>query len=139
MISKLKQIENYPTGDCVRTVFACLLGYDNPEAIPNFMANGNEEFEEKMLAWLDENNLSFIEISLEEFHKAEFTPIGYCTVSGKSPRGEWDHMVVGEVKLRKENDLKYRDLYLRHDTSPFHDGKYIDGDVTLVGFLVRKL
>jgi len=40
--TKLKQLENYPTGDCQRTVFACLLGLYDPTDIPNFMRDGSE-------------------------------------------------------------------------------------------------
>ena len=141
MISKLKQIHNYPIGDCQRTVFACLLRYDKPEIVPNFMeiANSDEEasiiFIKNMNSWLEQEQLSYIEVSLEEFQRLPFIQEGYCTVLGKSPRGEYNHVVIG--KIVKEND-EYN-LYFEWDTSPYHDGKFIDGDIKAIGFLSRKL
>lgn len=139
-ISKLKQIENYPTGDCMRSVFACLLGLESVQEIPNFMRDGNSNFQTYIEQWLSENSLEWVEISYKEWCETPFFPLGYCGISGKSPRGDYDHIVVGEIKKRVgKNGLAYRDIYFRHDTSPFHDGNYIDGDVKLIGFLLRKL
>ena len=141
MISKLKQLENYPTGDCQRTVFACLLGFDDPTMVPNFMeiADTEEEvnsiFTYNMNSWLDNNDLQYIEVSLEEFKQLLFIPEGYCTILGKSPRGEYNHVVVG--KIIKNGD-QY-EVYFEWDTSPYHDGRFIDGDIKAMGFLSRKL
>ena len=141
MISRLKQLENYPTGDCQRTVFACLLGYNVPTLVPNFMeVTDNEEtaskiFIENMNRWLETERFNYIEISLEEFQRLTFIQEGYCTVLGKSPRGDYNHIVIG--KIVKEND-EYN-LYYEWDTSPYHDGKFIDGDIKAIGFLSRKL
>lgn len=141
MISRLKQLENYPTGDCQRTVFACLLGYADPTMVPNFMvvADTEEEvskiFTDNLNRWLEEERLNYIEVSLEEFQRLLFIQEGYCTILGKSPRGEYNHIVVG--KIIKNND-QY-EVYFEWDTSPYHDGKYIDGDIKAIGFLSRKL
>ena len=138
-ITKLTQIENYPIGDCVRSVFACLLGLDNVEEVPNFMRDGNEKFQEHLEQWLEEKDLEYIELDYEVYKETAYFPYGHCGVSGKSPRGDWDHIVVGEIVKRVEDDGAYRDIYFRHDTSPFHDGKFIDSDIKSIGFLVRKL
>lgn len=43
-MTKLKQLNpNFPTGDCQRTVFTCLLGYEKPDLIPNFTEMENYE------------------------------------------------------------------------------------------------
>ena len=59
MISRLKQLEKYPTGDCMRTVFACLLGKEDPKEVPNFMEKGNDLFNQNIKNWLEQNNLEW--------------------------------------------------------------------------------
>lgn len=137
-MTKLKQLNKYPNGDCMRTVFACLLDYDNPELIPNF-STAKEGFTQSIEKWLLENDLEYIEISGREFFECPFTPIGYCGISGKSPRGEYNHIVVGRAYTVEKEDGLYREVEFLHDPSPFHDGKYIDGDIKWIGFLVRSL
>lgn len=142
-MTKLKQLKpNFPNGDCQRTVFACLLGYDNPELIPNFteMENSHNEmvkmFDYNVQKWLDKNNLHYLEMTIDSFKRnnSPFMPEGYCTIIGKSPRGEYNHIVIG--KLQKV-DNKYEISYI-WDTSPFHDGLFLD-TVEYIGFLSRKL
>lgn len=60
---------------------------------------------------------------------------GYCTVVGKSPRGNFNHVVIGEIKLV---DNKY-ELHYVHDTSPHHDGEYLDGEPKMIGWLNKSL
>jgi hypothetical protein len=138
---KLKQLNpSYPNGDCQRTVFACLLDYERPDLIPSFteMENSHEEMEKNFVVnvekWLNENNLTYVEMPIESFNESFFTPTGLCTVVGKSPRGEWNHIVIGEIKLVAN---KY-ELHFVWDTSPFHNGVFLDS-VEHIGFLSRKL
>ena len=138
-ITKLKQIENYPTGDCMRSVIACLMSKECVTEVPNFMRDGESKFDEYMLKWLEENNLEWIEVDYESWLKSFYMPVGFCGITGKSPRGEYDHIVVGEIKKRQEEDKIFRDIYFIHDTSPFADGSFIDGGIKYIGFLVRKL
>lgn len=141
MISRLKQLENYPKGDCQRTVFACLLGYNDPLLIPNFMVEAETEeevstiFINNMNMWLEENRMNYIEVSMEEFHKLLFIPTGYCTILGKSPRGEYNHVVVGRI----EKAIDGYEVYFEWDTSPYHDGRFIDGEIKAIGFLSKKI
>lgn len=139
-MTKLTQLNpNFPNGDCQRTVFACLLDYEKPDLIPNFteMGNSQEEMESNfvinILKWLDENNLTYVEMTAESFQKSSFIPVGYCTVVGKSPRGDYNHIVIGEVKLINN----FYELSYIWDTSPFHDGIFLD-DIQAIGFLSRK-
>lgn len=138
-ITKLKQIEQYPIGDCVRSVFACLMGLDSVEEIPNFMRDGEEKYNQHLQEWLDENNLSYIEIDFKAAQVAYHIPEGYCGIAGKSPRGDYDHLVIGEVKYRYEDEKVFRDFHFIHDTSPYHDSNFIDGEPKTASFLVKKL
>ena len=136
-MTKLKQLNpNFPTGDCQRTVFACLLGYENPDLIPNFteMENYENRWVDNIYNWLDKNNLTYNEITLESFKQTVFIPTGYCTVVGKSPRGDYNHIVIGEIK--KANDSY--ELHFVWDTSPYHNGVFLD-TIEYIGFLNRKL
>ena len=63
-MTKLKQLNpTFPNGDCMRTVLACLLGYEKPDLIPNFteMENYEENFVKNVYKWLDENNLTYVD------------------------------------------------------------------------------
>ena len=137
-MTKLKQLNpNYPNGDCQRTVFACLLDYCKPELIPNFteMEDYENKWVENIYNWLDENNLTYNEMTLESFKNSYFIPTGLCTVVGKSPRGDYNHIVIGEIKLNNQNGYE---LHFVWDTSPFHNGKFLD-TIEHIGFLSRKL
>ncbi|MDD2290641.1 MAG: hypothetical protein PHV52_00045 [Aliarcobacter sp.] len=140
-MTKLKQLNpNFPNGDCQRTVFACLLGYEKPDLIPNFteMEDSQEEMENKfvenIMNWLDSNNLYYVEMPIDGFKQSSFIPLGLCTVVGKSPRGDYNHIVIGEIKLV---DNRY-ELHFIWDTSPFHDGVFLH-TVETVGFLSKKI
>jgi len=141
-MTRLKQLKNYPIGDCQRTVFACLLGYESPLDVPNFteMEENKELMENNFVRniynWLDENNLTYIEVTEESFKHSGYIPLGYCTISGKSPRGDYNHIVIGKITLNKDNLYELRYVW---DTSPFHDGNFIDGKILSIGFLSRKI
>ena len=137
-MTKLKQLNpSFPNGDCQRTVFACLLDYDRPDLIPNFteMEDYKNKWVENIYNWLDENNLTYNEITLESFKNSYFIPTGLCTVVGKSPRGDYNHIVIGEIKLNNQSNYE---LHFVWDTSPFHNGKFLD-TIEHIGFLSRKL
>jgi hypothetical protein len=136
----LTQLENYPTGDCVRTVFACLLDKKDPIEVPNFMRDGDVHFNEHMQKWLDENGLVWVEVSMKDWSNHPTLPEGYCGISGKSPRGDYNHIVVGRVRHYEDGGIQYRAVDYVHDTSPFHkEGEYIIGEPLWIGFLTRKL
>ena len=137
-MTKLKQLNpSFPNGDCQRTVFACLLDYDRPDLIPNFteMEDYENKWVENIYNWLDENNLTYNEMTLESFKNSYFIPTGLCTVVGKSPRGDYNHIVIGEIKLNNQSNYE---LHFVWDTSPFHNGKFLD-TIEHIGFLSRKL
>ena len=137
-MTKLKQLNpNYPNGDCQRTVFACLLGYDNPEMVPNFteMKNYEKDWVKNINEWLDSKGLIYTEMTFDNFSKSPFVPAGLCTIVGKSPRGDYNHIVIGKIKYRENGD---RELIYVWDTSPYHNGKFLD-DIKYIGFLSQKI
>lgn len=138
-MTKLTQLKNYPMGDCMRTVFACLLSLEEPTEVPNFMDDGVENFQSRIDKWLEDEGLIYVEVSFDDFHTASFIPNGFFGISGKSPRGDWDHIVIAEASTREEDGSTYRDFKFIHDTSPYHDGTYLDGKPKVMGFLTRKL
>lgn len=136
-MTKLKQLNpNYPNGDCQRTVFACLLDFDTPKLVPNFteMENYEENWVDNIYQWLDSKGLHYTEMTLDSFMKSSFIQTGLCTVVGKSPRGDYNHIVIGEIKQING----HYELHYVWDTSPLHDGKYLD-DIQHIGFLSNKL
>jgi hypothetical protein len=135
MITRLKQIEKYPTGDCFRTVMACLLCKENVTDVPNFMRDGDKHFKKYFDIWLEEQGLEWVEITWKAFADSYTLPIGYCGVSGKSLRGDYNHIVVCKSDIKDNR----RFVTYIHDPSPYHNGDFIDGEPIMVGFLLRKL
>jgi len=103
------------------------------------MAKGVEHFQKNIDKWLEEEGLIYVEVPFDSFHEAPFIPDGYFGISGKSPRGEWDHIVIGESFVYENGGLMFRDYKFIHDTSPHHDGVFLDGGPKLMGFLTRKI
>lgn len=137
-MTKLKQLNpNYPNGDCMRTVLACLLNFKDPLMIPNFteMENYEKNWTKNIYEWLNQRGLKYLEISFDEFSKSPFIPDGLCTIVGKSPRGDYNHIVIGEIKNKENGD---RELFYKWDTSPLHDGKFLD-DIKYIGFLSQDI
>jgi hypothetical protein len=130
-ITKLKQLEEYPRGDCFRTAFACILKKEHPEEVPNFMKDGADNWRPIFTTWLFTQGYVYVEVHTVD-DKLPFTdwPAGPCVVTGKSPRGDFDHAVVGYMTKRGE-------VFLEWDPSPHHDGTFFDGPIKYVGFLAR--
>ena len=92
-----QSILNGRNGDCLRACVASVLDLELT-AVPNFMdANEGDEWED---AWYDEfvkflllRGLFPVYMSPNE---AELNGVyGYHLIQGKSPRGDYDHVVVG--------------------------------------------
>lgn len=136
-MTRLKQLfPTPPRGDCMRTVFACLLDKQHPNEVPNFMRKGAKCFDMYVTKFLEENDLVWVEVPFEHLGECLFLPLGYCGVTGKSPRGRHNHIIVGELVKRENGTLQINYV---HDPSPVHDGIFFDGDPIWVGFLTRKL
>ena len=110
------QIEALPgdqRGNCLQACFASLFELDLDE-VPHFVSYSQEEWWGVLECWLAERNLGTVWQPLNpEF--GGWCPLGVdVIVSGKSPRGEFNHVVL------------YRDWELSHDPHPSGDG--LDGE-----------
>lgn len=112
-------------GNCFATCVACLLELPL-EQVPNFVSFG--DLQEEMswwphfIAWLAFQGKGY---SAAEIPAGAVLPEGrLCILSGKSPRGEHHHSVVGKTLPLKEGVAQYQFI---HDPSP-HD-TFIDGPV----------
>ena len=83
--------------------------------------------------WLKENDLQYIEMTIESFKSSYYIPLGYCCVIGKSPRGNYNHIVIGKTIAKA-----YNEVHFVHDTSPHHNGTFLD-TIEYIGFLTKKL
>jgi len=135
-MTKLKQIEDYPIGDCFRTCIACLLNYKDPKEIPNFMDEGDNNFQNKFDQWLKDTNLSYIELNIESFKiHPYFVPLGECIVVGKSPRGNYNHAVIGQVIKTGKYDKQIETVY---DVSKIESEAHLD-NILYIGFLRKNI
>jgi hypothetical protein len=130
MIRRLRQTCFTPnTGDCFRTCVAMILDMD-PAGMPNFCeVRGKGEWWRLFQGWLDERHMTAVEVNLtvdESKAPMMWVTMGVpCILSGKSPRGNWLHSVVGEA--RGPDGWAYL-----HDPHP--DGGFLDGEPWYVLF-----
>lgn len=89
-----------PLGNCMQACLASLLEV-SLENIPNFAAEPSDKWWEKYCDWMVENyrlqpltlNVAGTEGVDEE--SVYWIPRGYHMIQGESPRGNYDHVVVG--------------------------------------------
>ena len=87
MIKVNQTIFTVPGGNCFSACVASLLEL-SLDQVPYFM--DHEDWFSEFLKWLDQYGYWAIPIPLTNSWK----PNGYCILSGKSPRGNFDHSVV---------------------------------------------
>ena len=131
-MTRLTQTEEYPKGDCFRTSIACILGCDRPEEVPNFMEDGETHFYTYFNNWLKAEGITYIEVACDSEngeHPFIQLPEGMsCILVGKSPRGEYDHAVVGKVGPN-------RFIEAIHDPSPHRGEVFVEGPIKYIGLL----
>lgn len=93
----LAKNENGTVGDCWRTCIASILEVDRDD-VPNFVEIEMEDEEstawwDATNEWLNERGFHLIELDL---NVQNWAPDGYTILSGRSPRGEHNHCVVGK-------------------------------------------
>lgn len=117
--------EKRQSGDCWRACLASILELDL-EDIPHFVQEqefgSGKNFLLETEAWLVERGLWLLNKQLPEGSSWRGPGTGYFILSGKSPRGDWEHAVVslgGEIV---------------HDPHPSRAG--LDGSPTSVGIFV---
>ncbi len=124
---------NGQIGNCFSAVIASLLE-ENMLDVPHFCLH--ENWREKTNEWLADKNLFYIDMLLRGDLRDELVKFfGYHEISGGSPRGDFDHSIVGfkgepffdphpsgDMLLGKPNDWRYgfiipRELYLLSHSS----------------------
>ena len=89
--------ENGSIGDCWATSIACILEIPQKD-VPNFAAIEVEDEEstkwwEETQRFVREHGYEIIEWEIPE--EGAWAPDGYTILTGRSPRGDWSHSVVG--------------------------------------------
>lgn len=102
-------------GNCMSACVASLLELPIEE-VPSFLSK--ERWELDLNIWLAPRNLFFLEIRWRPF-PAPAKPL-LCTASGKSPRGDFDHCIVGQIEMTEEGDKVQ--LIKLHDPHPDDTG-----------------
>lgn len=88
-------------GDCWRACIASVIGCPITE-VPHFVRDHGTEWFEATNAWLTERCGELIlyyegeDVALAE-HRRELTTRDYVVLDGKSPRGDWYHVVVADA------------------------------------------
>jgi len=111
-------------GNCFSASVASLLELPIDE-VPSFCADA-EHWPHNFEAWVRQRGYSFFDLHLwsdPEWHPAEGQ---LCELAGRSPRGEFDHSVVGQY-----TDGKYQ---IVHDPHPSRDG--LEGEPKTAMFLI---
>lgn len=104
-------------GDCDRNCLASFIGED-PFSIPHFYGSDDELSVQHhdYHKWLEKKG--FYRVCFINSERSPWWfPLGLCIVLGKSPRGNWNHVVIGEITSRVP--LEWR---MVHDPHPSRDG-----------------
>jgi len=113
-------------GNCLSACLASILELPL-DYVPNFCVDYSpESWWGEMQKWLNARGVIAIEVELNDHLRMQVVPGMYCVLSGKSPRGEFDHSVVGWAKGTE--------LFYVHDPHPDH--KFLDGLPRHVMFLL---
>jgi hypothetical protein len=114
-------------GNCYATCLAMILGLELDD-VPNIAGEvPPEEWWGELQKWLGKHGLSMMEIGLDvpfKFFALEGTK---CILSGKSPRGEFNHSVVGHFSEERGFCYEY---------DPHPSDAFLDGSVQSAGILV---
>lgn len=121
------------TGNCWSTCIASLLRMP-AASVPNFCGDPprNRYWAKETQDWLAQFGMGIVTVASQNENGAFFVmPAGECILTGKSPRGEHLHSIVGRVSC--PDGINNEFAYL-HDPSPH--GGFIDGLPKEISFLV---
>lgn len=100
MIPIYQTIMKPPLGNCMQACLASL--FEVPlEDVPNFMDGPHDSWWERYCDWMVSNYLlQPLRLNVEgkqgeDEEGTYWMPRGYHMIQGKSPRGDYDHVVVG--------------------------------------------
>lgn len=110
-------------GNCFAACVASILELPIEE-VPNFCEGWDEEWFDKYQEWLRPHGFSVV--MLVAWSEWKPNPGQLCTMGGKSPRGDFDHCVVGEWTGEEWRVV--------HDPHPSRAG--LDGKAKRVEFLI---
>lgn len=126
-------------GNCMSACLASLLEL-NVDDVPCFMRDYKSKWYEEVQKWLGQRGLMLLRILMpvdakgdargfvsSEDYRFQALPECLCMITGKSPRGEFLHTVVGRIK----NGYDYQ---LEHD--PYPNGPGIIGFPVCIEFLI---
>ena len=117
-------------GNCFAACLATLLDLDLVD-VPHFVQIHRDDNERNaaMLKWLTARGFSLICYEYAPWVHQYFGVGAQVILGGKSPRGDWNHAVVGEIRAEGWR--------LLHDPHPSRDG--LDGEPTHVDLLIPLL
>ena len=121
MIPVFQTTFGFPHGNCFAACLASILELPIAD-VPNFCDGDNPRWKADCLEWLRPFGLYLLSVALPDDFPADQMPAGYHVMSGKSPRGKFNHSVVGFAGK------------MVHDPHPSGDG--IDGPITEYDFFV---
>lgn len=102
-------------GNCFQTAVASVFGLPLEE-VPHFCSE--ENWWDSFQYWLQNRGMYAIEFQFEDGRwPSDVTTVPgniHCLISGKSPRGEFNHTVVGLTRIRED----LFDIELLHDPHP---------------------
>ena len=139
MIKPLKQKlrhdpKNGVFGDCHRTAYAMILGYE-AEEVPHFAYNGPEDFHVNEQNWLDSENLGKVNIAFPGESSVELILQTMNVLNPDMPfiLGGMSKIGVGHSVVCFENEIYDPSLDDNGIVGPMSDGYY------WVTYVVRKL
>ena len=120
-------------GNCFAACIASILHLDITE-VPNFCADGHPDWWSDAQHWLVERGYFLLDIKYSAVTDAYCeVPNGvYVIIGGKSPRGDWNHAIIGI------SDKVYGHQIWRYVHDPYYEanGTWIVGEPQWIGFLI---
>ncbi len=106
---------------CVASILKCSL-----DDVPNFCYNNNENWWKDTQEFLGKHGFYAIEFQITDRPFMAPVPDGiHCILSGKSPRGDFNHSVIGQ----------FRDGAIFYEFDPHPSKDYLDGDYQSIMFI----
>lgn len=96
-------------GNCQQAAVASI--FELPlDAVPHFCEGHRDDWQDGFDDWLAKRGLQLLTLDAKACREFGFVPRGYHIIAGKSPRGDFQHAVVG------------KDGVMVHDPHPAGDG-----------------
>jgi hypothetical protein len=128
-LTQLYTVAEHGFGDCLRTAFACVLGYDDPQKIPMFTYHedgtpAGSDWHLAMIKWFRLHGYEWDTIDLDAIRQGrEMAPgtlellDGFWVASGVSPRTYPDGSIMHHAVVAQGRDMR-----IVHDPHPLRTG-----------------